>query len=216
MKKTIKLGIVDDQSLFRQALIFLIKEFKDLEVVIEASSGESLIKQLAFNKPEVVLLDIHMPIMNGLEVAEYLQKNHADIKVLVLSMYNDDATVLQLIERGARGFLSKDSDIKTVVEAVNAVCDNGYYFNDSVSKVMIKELVSNKNIIPIFKEISLSAREIEIIKLICKEYTNKEIAGMLFISTRTVDGHKEKILRKTKAKNSIGIVMYAVKNHLLD
>ncbi|MGZ6520095.1 MAG: response regulator transcription factor, partial [Bacteroidia bacterium] len=118
-------------------------------------------------------------------------------------------------ERGARGFLLKDNDIVTVVDAIFAVIENGYYFNDRVSKAMVRELVGTKQISPIFNITNFSEREIEIIKLICQELTNKEIATKLFISKRTVDGHKEKILRKINAKNAIGIVMFAVKNNLL-
>ncbi|MGZ4047835.1 MAG: response regulator [Bacteroidia bacterium] len=215
MKKRIKIAVVDDQRLFRKGLISLISEFDELDVIIDASGGRELIEMMKIKKPDVVLLDIQMPEMDGILVAEHLQYYYPEIKVLILSMNNDEGLILHLLERGARGFLLKDNDIVTVVDAIFAVIENGYYFNDRVSKAMVRELVGTKQISPIFNITNFSEREIEIIKLICQELTNKEIATKLFISKRTVDGHKEKILRKINAKNAIGIVMFAVKNNLL-
>lgn len=215
MKKKIKLAIVDDTLLFRKGLISLINEFDKFEIIIEASSGKELIGMLQTKKPDVLLLDIQMPDMNGILVSEYLQKHHPEIRILALSLYNDETIIQYLIKYGVRGFLLKDDDIITLVDAIGVVLETGYYFNNRVSKSMVQDLVSNKKINLTYKSAALSEREIEIVKLICKEQTNKEIAAQLFISYRTVDGHKDKILRKTKAKNVIGIVMYAVKNNLL-
>lgn len=211
----IKIAVVDDQCLFRSGLISLIKEFAELDVIIEASNGNDLIREVAKQKPDVILLDVEMPVMNGFETTEYLKKNHPEIKILILTMYNDDEIILHLISKGAHGFLLKNNNIEVIVDAIHAVIENGYYFNDSVSKSMVKGLVSNKKIKPHFKAVSLSEREIEVVKLISKEHTNKEIADKLFISVRTVDGHRERILGKIKARNTAGIVMYAVKNDLL-
>jgi len=216
MKQKIKLAIVDDHYLFREGLISLINEFDNIEIILEASNGTDLTEQLKTKKPDVILLDIRMPKMDGFQVMEFLQLNHPQILVLILSMSNDDAGILKLLKSGARGFLLKDNDINTVVNAISAVIETGYYFNERVSKTMVRELIDNNLISPQFKPVALSLREMEIIKLICREFTNKEIATHLCISIRTVDGHKEKILRKTNAKNAIGIVMFAVRNNLLD
>ncbi|CAN5905082.1 response regulator transcription factor [soil metagenome] len=216
MKKSIKLAVVDDQHLFRKGLISLIKEFEEIDIVIEASNGNELVEKLKTRKPAVVLLDLEMPVMDGIETTEYLQRKYPEIKILILTMHNEEAIILHLLEKGAHGFLLKDQPIETLVDAIYAVIENGYYFNDNISKVMVKGLVRTNKIKPNFHEARLSEREIEVIKLICKEYTNKEIADKLFISVRTVDGHREKILQKTKAKNAVGIVMYAFKNNLLD
>jgi two-component system response regulator DegU len=216
MKKAIRLAVVDDQHLFRKGLISLIEEFEELAVVVEASNGKELLEKLKSKKPEVVLLDVEMPLMDGIETTEYLRQKYPEIKILILTMHNEEEIILHLIEKGAHGFLLKDNPIETVVDAIYAVIENGYFFNDRVSKVMVKGLIRNDKIKPSFNLVQLSKREIEVIQLICKENTNKEIAEKLFISVRTVDGHREKILQKTKAKNTVGIVMYAIKNNLLD
>jgi two-component system response regulator DegU len=217
MKKSIKLAVVDDQHLFRKGLISLIKEFDELDIVIEASNGDELIEKLKTSKkPAVILLDLEMPGMDGIETTGYLQRKYPEIKILILTMHNEEEIILHLIEKGAHGFLLKDHPIETLVDAIYAVIDNGYYFNDHVSKVMVKGLMRTQKIKPSFSEVRLTEREIDVIRLICKEYTNKEIAEKLFISVRTVDGHREKILQKTKAKNTVGIVMFAVKNNMLD
>jgi two-component system response regulator DegU len=217
MKKSIKLAVVDDQHLFRKGLISLIKEFDELDIVIEASNGNELIEKLkTTKKPAVILLDLEMPGMDGIETTGYLQRKYPEIKILILTMHNEEEIILHLIEKGAHGFLLKDHPIETLVDAIYAVIDNGYYFNDHVSKVMVKGLMRTQKIKPSFNEVRLTEREIDVIRLICKEYTNKEIAEKLFISVRTVDGHREKILQKTKAKNTVGIVMFAVKNNMLD
>lgn len=216
MERQIKLAVVDDQHLFRKGLISLIGEFDELQVVAEASNGSELLDQVRINKPDVVLLDLEMPIMDGIETTVNLNKKYPDIKVLILTMHNDEEIILHLIEKGAHGFLLKDNSIETIVDAIYAVTESGYYFNDHISKVMVKGLMKSQKIKPGFLDAGLSEREIEVVKLICKEYTNREIADKLFISVRTVDGHREKILQKTKAKNTAGIVMYAVKHNLLD
>lgn len=216
MKKTIKLGVVDDQHLFRKGLISLIREFEELDIIVEASNGNELVEQLKTSQPEVILLDLEMPGMDGIETTMYLKRMYPEIKILILTMHNEEEIILHLIEKGAHGFLLKDHPIETLVDAIYAVIENGYYFNDHVSKVMVKGLVRNQKIKPSFNEVRLSEREIEVVRLICREYTNKEIADKLFISVRTVDGHREKVLQKTGAKNTAGIVMYAIRNNILD
>lgn len=130
-------------------------------------------------------------------------------------MHNEEGFIHHLISKGAHGFLLKNQDIEIVVDAIYGVIENGYYFNDSVSRAMVKGLVDNKKINSIFTEVSLTDKEIEIVRYISKELTNREIAEKLLLSVRTVDGHKGRILHKTKAKNSVGIIMYAMKHNLL-
>jgi DNA-binding NarL/FixJ family response regulator len=216
MKKTIKLAVADDQQLFRKGLVSLIDEFDDLSVVIEASNGKDLLEKLKVKTPDVILLDFEMPEMDGIEATDIIRKKYPGIKILILTLHNEEEIILHLVEKGAHGFLLKDNPIDVVVDAIYAVIDNGYFFNDRVSKAMVNGLVRNKQIRPNFVRADLSTREIEVLKLICKEHTNKEIAEKLFISVRTVDGHREKILYKTKARNVVGMVMYAMKHGLLD
>lgn len=215
MKNTIKIAVVDDHALFRTGIISLLEEFDDLTVTLEAENGQEFCNLIEQKKPDVVLLDIEMPVMDGIKTTEFLHKNYPDIKIVILTSYNEEALVVYLIEKGAHGFLLKNNEIETVVDSIHAVMETGYFFNDKVSKLMVKKLLNNEKINPHFKRIDLSDREIEIVKLICQEMTNKEIADHLCISNRTVDWHRDNILKKTKAKNAIGIVMYAVKHKLL-
>lgn len=215
MNKPTKIAVVDDQHLFRKGLISLLKEFDGLEVLYEASNGQELIALIKKKRPDVILLDIEMPVMDGIKTAEYLQANYPGIKILILTMHNEEEMIVHLIEKGAHGFLLKDSSIEVVVESIHSVIKSGHYFNDHISQIMIKKIVNNRNVVPDFTKASLSEREIEVVKLICKELTNKEIADKLCISVRTVDGHRENILKKIHAKNSIGLVMYAFNNGLL-
>jgi len=157
-----------------------------------------------------------MPVMDGIKTADYLHKHYPALKILILSMHDDEEFILHLINKGVRGFLLKDASTKTFIEAIYSVMDNEYYFNDRVNRIMLKGLINEKKIKPKFNTANLSDREQEIVQLICKEHTNKEISDMLALALRTVDNHRESILQKTGARNTAGIVMYAIKNHLLD
>ncbi|MFL5763853.1 MAG: response regulator [Bacteroidia bacterium] len=214
--KITKLAIVDDHHLFRKGLISLINDYKDLSVSIEASNGIELKEALRRNTPDIILLDVEMPEMDGIEVTEYLALKYPSVKILILTMHNEEEIIFDLIDKGAHGVLLKDDSIDQVIDAIYAVKDTGYYFKENISKVMISNLVRTKKIIPRIGKVRLTEREIEVVRLICNELTNKEIADKLCISARTVDGHRLNILKKLGARNSIGIVMYAVKHRLLD
>lgn len=216
MKKTIKIAIADDHVLFRKGLISLLKEYESFNVSFEASNGSELLEKLKSKKADVILLDLEMPDMNGFETVPALTKKHPDIKIIALTMHSENGIVHHLLNDGIHGFLSKNCSIDSIAEAIHSVVETGYYFNDHVSKEMIKDLISAKKMKPNLKRVTLSEREIEVIKLICKEYTNKEIADKLFISVRTVDNHRENILRKINAKNIIGVVMYAIRNKIVE
>lgn len=214
--KKIKIAVVDDQLLFRKGFIALLKDYEEIDVTIEVSNGKELLEQLKKKKVDVVITDLEMPIMDGIETTENVRKKYPEIKILALTMHDEDSFVVHLIEKGVNGFLLKDYDIELVIDAIYAVIENGYYFNDRVSKAMVKGLVKSSKIVPRFNHIQLTQREITIIELVCKELTNKEIAERLFVSPRTIDGHRERIMQKIGAKNVVGLIMYAVKNHLIE
>jgi DNA-binding NarL/FixJ family response regulator len=216
MKRTFKLAVADDQLLFRKGLLSMLNDFPEMTIAIESGDGDELLEAMKKKRADVVLLDLQMPKMDGFEVTEKINKKYPDVKIIILTTHNEESFIYHLLTKGAHGFILKDQDIETVVDAIYCVTTNGYYFNDRISRAMVKGLVENDKIRPTFKKIDLSAREVEIIKLMSKEHTAKEIADKLFISERTVDGHRERILQKTKARNTVGIVMYAVKHHLLD
>lgn len=213
----INIAVVDDQQLFRQGMTSLLKEFKDLNIMFEASNGEELLDKLKRmdELPKVILLDIEMPVMDGLETTVHLKQKYPEIKVVILTMHDEEEMVVHMIEAGAHGFLPKNEDIEHVVDAIYAVHENGYYFNDKISRAMVNGLVSSKKIIPLFKATELSKRELEILELICREYTSVEIGQKVGLSARTIDNHRLSILKKIGARNTVGMVMYAVKRGLI-
>lgn len=207
---------MDDQHLFRKGLISLIKEFDDLDVVIDAGNGQELLDRVEEFRPDVVLLDIEMPVMDGIKTTEQLRLKHPEIRVLILTMYNDEEIVLHLIDKHAHGFLLKNNPIEMIVDGIRSVLETGSYFNDPVFQCIEKGVIKNSRSLPSIDAAPLSGREKEVIRLICMQQTNREIADKLCISVRTVDGHRERILSKIQAKNTVGIVMYAVRHHLLN
>lgn len=213
----IKVAIADDQQLFRKGIISLLKEFEEIDIVFEAGDGKDLLNQLANGNtvPDVILLDIEMPLMNGIEALKKIKSKGYASKVIILTMHDEEEMVVHLIEMGANGFLPKNEDIENVVSAIKSVIESDYYFNDKFSKGMLRSLISNEKITPKFNYNQLSDIETEIARLICEELTNKEIAAKLDLSPRSVDGHRERILKKIGAKNTAGIVMYAYKCKLI-
>lgn len=216
MKKKIKIAIAEDQHLFVQGIENLLNMQENFSVIFHAVNGKELIEMVKTDMPDVVLMDLEMPVMNGIDATAKLRGLYPDLKIIALTQHDDDDFIIQIIEKGANSFLSKDTDIKIVIEAIYAVIENDYYFNDKVSKALVKGLVRSKKVRPRFNTVNLTKREIEVLQLICKEKTNQVIADELFIDVRTVDGHREMILQKIGAKNTVGIVMYAVKHDLLE
>jgi DNA-binding NarL/FixJ family response regulator len=215
METPFKIAVVDDHTLFRKGLIALLSEFSKIDVVFDASNGEELISKLEIHPIDAVLLDIEMPVMNGLETAVYLQKNHPGIRVIILTMHNEKRLIDELNLLGITSFLQKNQEIDEIVDALNGVPQNSGLIKRTTKQKKTHRVLTYSSKTS-SDEKKLSEREIEIIQLISKEFTNKQIAEKLNLSIRTIDGHKERIIQKTKAKNSIGIVMYALQYNLLD
>lgn len=205
--------IVDDHALFRDGLKLLLNSFPNFKVVAEASNGEEFLQTLELIPVDIVLLDIEMPILNGIEATKIAIKKQANLKIITLSMYGDEEYCYKMIEAGASGFLLKDSDIDEVHSALNAVVEGKSYF----SQELLQNLINNlKNQDENTKEtFDLSAREIEIIDLICQGLSNIEIGEKLFLSKRTVEKHRANILEKTNSKNTASLVMFAIKNKIV-
>ncbi len=208
----IKIALVDDQPLFRAGIAALLKEYEDLTVVLQASNGKDLIEQLKRNTPHVVLLDIEMPEMNGVETLLYLQKHHKDIKVIMLTLHNEEEFIFDLMTKGANGFLPKDKSVEEVVNAIYSVVQTGIYYSRETNEAMMN---GSKGLVRAPHIQSFSDKEIEIIKMICKERTNKEIADVIGISPRTVEKYRASILGKTGTKNTAGMIMYAIKHKII-
>ncbi|MEM6772452.1 MAG: response regulator transcription factor [Bacteroidota bacterium] len=210
----IRVAIVDDQKLFRGGLKMILTEDKAIEVVFEAGNGKQFFDRLAFEPVDVVILDVEMPEMDGMETLKLLQQKHPDVKVLMLTMHDSDRLINHLMQQGASGFLLKDEDPDVVRTAVKRVASEGVFFRDYVSRALLKRskqgLGKTNGYGP-----KLSEREIEVLRLLCQEYTSKEIAEKLYISYRTVEGHRRSMQEKTGARNIVGLVMYAVEKGIV-
>lgn len=197
----------------------MLSEFEDMQVVGEAGNGQELLDLLKDTFPEVpdvILLDLKMPVMDGMEALKKIREQYADLKVIILSMYEDEKFILHLVELGANAYLLKNAEPEDVQYTIHKVIEQGYCFNDEVTEIMRKGLINKTQEIPrIDNKVQLTPRELEVITLICQEYTNAEIAEKLFLSPRTIEGYRNKLLEKLGVKNTAGIVRYAVTNGIV-
>lgn len=211
--------LVDDHALFRNGLKLLLNSHPKFRVAGEAATGMEMLDWLAgaAQQPDVVLLDISMPEMNGIEAAGEALSRWPDLRIITLSMYGEEDYYFKMVSQGVKGFLLKNSDITEVYAALETVLDGGSYFSQELLFNLVSNLRSSdgesEEQDP---EAVLSEREREILLLICKGLTNYEIADMLFISKRTVDKHRANILEKTNCKNTANLVVYAIKNGLVE
>jgi DNA-binding NarL/FixJ family response regulator len=211
--ETIKYIIADDHSIFRKGLQLVLSGDKQLQCIGEANNGKELLKLLKENKPDVVLLDIKMPDMDGIAALDEIKVRHHQLKTIIITMYEDEQFLLHFIKKGANGYLTKDADPQEIKNAIHSVHNTGFYFNDQTSNTMLKALVK-KNTTPANdnKLATLTAREMEVLKLLCKEYTATEIGKELFLSARTIEGIKSAMIEKLGTRNTVGLIVYALKN----
>lgn len=209
MNKKLKIFLVDDHSLFREGLKFLLSNCDFIDEVHEAENGLILINQIKDIKPDIILMDIEMPVLNGIDTTKQVLKLFPELKIIALSMYADEGFYTEMIEAGAKGFLLKNSSFDNVKHAILEVYKGHNYFSPEILESIIKNL-NRKTVSP--KSNDLSQREIEVLIHICKGLSNNEISEILFISKRTVDKHRENILLKTQSKNTAELVVYAIKN----
>lgn len=213
---TINIAIADDYKIFREGLKKCFASDKQLNVIQEADNGEDLLKGFAENLPDVVIMDLKMPIMDGMEATEIIRKKYPSVKVLVVTMYDDDKFIIHLMEIGANGYLLKNSEPDEIRKSIYAVHENGYYFNDLVNKALLKKLVMKNNLKPSFNQnVEMSERELEVLKMICEEKTAAEIAKEIFLSPRSVEGIRQRLIEKVGVRNSAGLVMFAIKNGIV-
>jgi len=213
----IKIAIADDYKIFREGLKVGLSSDDALQVMMEADNGEDLLKGLETDTPDVILMDLKMPVMDGMEATKEVRKKYPSVKVLVVSMYDDDKFIIHLMENGANGYLLKNTEPDEIRRSIYAVHENGYYFNDLVNKALLKKLVLKNNLKPSFNQnVELSERELEVLKLICEEKTAGEIAKEIFLSPRSVEGIRQRLIEKVGVRNSAGLVMFAVKNGIVD
>ncbi len=214
MMTPIKIIIADDHDLVRYGLITMLSSKPYMHCIAEAATGEELVALVKEHQPDLVLTDIQMPGMGGIAATKMIMRDHPDTYVIALSMFDDKEYIIQMLEAGARGYLLKGADKTEVFSAIETVCDNGKYYLGNLGPRLATFIATGQYLDGIKKEVTLTERELEIMRLICREYSSKQIADILSISIRTVGGHRETILKKTGSQNTVGIILYALRNKL--
>lgn len=216
MNATIKIALVDDEVLFRKGIAFLLQREDNIEIIFEASNGEDLVNKLLENeiKPDIIIMDLKMPVLNGVESTKIIRKSFPEIKIIALTSYDSKSFIANMIQIGAVAYLIKNTTPKDLIKTINEVNKKGFYYNESVLKTIQETIVSSKNSKGNLETSFLSPREIEILQLICQQKTTSEIAEHLFLSPRTVEGHRNNLLLKTESRNIAGLVVYAIQNEI--
>ena len=214
----IKVAIADDHQIFRKGVILSLRQFTNIKFVFEAENGEDLIQKVSDNEPpDVILMDLKMPVKDGIETTKYLNKHFPTIRVIILTMYEDERFVGHLMDSGANGYLLKSTDPSEIKKAITDVMRTGFYLNNFVNKVLIKKNYAKQKFNPnLNSEVVISEREKEVLTLVCMEFTAQEIAKKMEISARTVEAIKDRLMERFGVKNSVGLVFYAMKNSLID
>ncbi|GAB2838741.1 response regulator [Ferruginibacter profundus] len=208
--------LVDDHSLLRMGLASLVESL-GYEVNFEADDGKEFIEKLnSARLPDVVLMDINMPVMDGFTTTQWLKENHPDIKVLALSMYDNENSIIRMLKAGAKGYILKDSEPAELKAAIDALVSKGYYYSDLVSGKLIHAINKIEDEGSTINTLAnLNERETDFLKYACTEMTYKEIADKMFVSPRTIDGYRDGLFEKLRVKTRVGLVMYAIKNGIV-
>ena len=218
--KKINIVIADDEQLFRSGIRFLLEREANFNVIFEAENGKELVGFITNTEifPDVILMDLKMPEMNGIEATKIIHKTHPDIKIIALTSYGGKSFITNMIDVGASSYLLKNTSPKMVIHTVNEVYEKGFYYDEKVLKIIHENIISSsgKRIKSDLDKKLLSKREIDVLELICEQYTTSEIAEKLFISPRTVEGHRNNLLLKTQSKNVAGLVIYGIQKKLIE
>jgi DNA-binding NarL/FixJ family response regulator len=216
--KKFKAFIVDDHRLFRKGLKFLLENMGNVDVCCEAENGVECIEQLNSCNPDIIFMDIQMPEKNGIETAKEVLEMHPSCKIIALSMHSDEEYYSKLIEIGVKGFIQKNADTNELQKAIKIVLEGGSYFSNDILQNVILNLKKQNKIQETQTKIkqNITERESEILKYLCKGLSNSEIAEKLFVSQRTVDNHRANLLAKFESKNSIQLVIFALKNNIIN
>lgn len=210
--KKIKIALADDHKLFRSGLVALLKDLPAFEIIYEANDGKELLEKIEGKiKPDILLLDIKMPNINGFEVVTKLKADYPLIKIIVLSMFSDETTVMKMIKAGVEGYILKDSNQQEFIEGIEAVAKDDVYYSKSINKIIQKSFIQKPSI-----GVKLSANETIFLKLLCQQLSNKEIADKMCLSVRTIDGYRDQLFDKLAIKSRVGLVLYAIKNKIVE
>lgn len=217
MHGTIRLVIADDHEIFRDGLSLMLSKQQHIQLAGQAENGRELISLVNEVQPDVIMTDVKMPIMDGIEATRSLLSQHPDLKIIALSMFDEENLIVDMLEAGAKGYLLKNADKQEILDAIHSVYeDKNYYCHHTSSK--LASLISKSKFNPYKKKepVNFTEREIEIIRLICQQQTAQEIADKVFLSKRTVEGHRTRILEKMNVKNTAGVVIYALKHKIVN
>lgn len=213
----IKVAIADDHKIFRKGVILSLRHYTNIKFVLEADNGEELLNGLDEAKPDVILMDLRMPVKDGIEATKFISKHYPHIAVIVLTMHEDDRFVTHLMENGANGYLLKSTDPAEIKKAITDVVSKGYYLNNFVNRILLKRAHNKTKSIPsLNNDFPVTDKEKDVLRYICMEFTSSEIGQKMEISPRTVESIKERLMERFGAKNTAGLVFFAVKNNLVD
>ena len=213
----IQIALVDDHLLFREGIKAIFQDEENMEIILEASDGSEFLDVLrsSVEKPSVVLLDIRMPNLDGYETAKVLLEEYPAMKIIVLTMHEEERHIIKMIELGVNGYLMKNASPEDVIDSIRSVMEYDYYFNNKITNIMRKVMMYKGKRNSDHLTFDLTEREKEVLALICQEFTAKEIGEKLFISFRTVEGHRKKLLTKLNVRNTAGLVVLAIKNEIV-
>lgn len=209
---------MDDEILFRKGISFLLSREKNIDIIFEAADGEELIDFLQNNlkkHPDIIIMDLKMPGINGVEATKIIHAEFPKLKIIALTSYNSKSFIANMIDVGAVSYLIKNTTPLELITTINEVALKGFYYTDDVMKIIQDDVLTAKKTKSIFDNNFLTTREMDVLKLICSQKSTIEIAEDLFISPRTVEGHRNNLLLKTESRNIAGLVVYAVQNEIM-
>ena len=209
-----KIGIVDDHRMMTEAIAGMINQNAKFKIVCEAKNGQEVKEQLNYKDkvPDLFLMDINMPVMNGIETTEWLKSCYPEVRVLALSMNDDEMSIIKMFQAGAKGYLLKDAGTEELFYAMESIMHRGFYYSDYVAPIMMNKIQNPTNTQT--NGVTLKDKEMEFLKMVCSEMTYKEIADQMHLSPKTIDGYRDDLFHKLDVKSRVGLVMYAIKNGL--
>lgn len=213
--ETIKIHIVEDHEIFRTGLKAILSDIPYVKIVGESTNGLEFLMGISKQRPDIVFMDIKMPVMDGLKASTEALLKYPDLKIIILSLFGDEDVIYQLIQIGISGFILKNADRGSIEKAIQQVSSGTHYFSNEIMSTIVKSINKSAHEKMLSEAVSLSEREIEVLNMIGKGFSNKEIAEKLFISHRTVEGHKSKLIQKTGQNNSLGLILWAMKNNIV-
>ena len=211
--KIIQIAVVDDHTLFRQGISSLLSENDDIKIVFDAANGAVMKEKIARHAlPQVVLMDITMPLVNGYEATRWLKQNHPSVKVLALSMFEEDEPIIKMLKSGAGGYVLKESNASDLIHAIKTIAEHDYFLNNMVSGKLLRSIQDDLQASAPANE--LTANEVKFLELCCSELTYKEIADKMCLSPHTIDNYREALFNRFEIKSRTGLVLFALKNNI--